>query len=46
MVKLQMDIPEDIAKLLAIDKIKLEKNTKKDVVVDILRQHYKDKLEE
>lgn len=40
-----MDIPEDIDKQIAIDKIKLDKNDKREVIIDILRSHYKNKGE-
>lgn len=40
MVKVQMEIPEDIDKQIAIDKIKQDKKDKRDVIVDILRKHY------
>ena len=41
-----MEIPDDIDKLIAIDKIKKEKNDKREVIIDILRAHYEKETKE
>lgn len=40
MVKVQLEIPEELDKKISIDKIKKSKNDKREVIIEILEKHY------
>lgn len=40
MVKVQLEIPDELDKQISIDKIKQDMNDKRDVIIKILQQHY------